>query len=249
MANESAGPVAAEIIADLAAASRILAAQGVVDGFGHVSLRHPGAPDRYLMARSLAPALVTPEDIIEYDLDSNPCNANGRASFLERYIHGEIYKARADIHSIVHSHSPSVVPFGLVDVTDAGHVSQCGLHRRGRAGVRHPREVRRHRHAGWRREKGVALAEVMGRQDLVLMRAHGSVACGPTLQTAVFRAVYTEVNARIQHWTMALKPGAPIAALDREEGRPGRRREPDGRHARVGAVARRSAGRGQLVSI
>ena len=120
MSNKSAGPVAAELIADLAAASRILAAHGVVDGFGHVSLRHPGAPDRYLMARSLAPALVTPEDIIEYDLDSNPCNANGRASFLERYIHGEIYKARADIYSIVHSHSPSVVPFGLVDVTMTG---------------------------------------------------------------------------------------------------------------------------------
>ena len=117
MSNKSAGPVAAELIADLAAASRILAAHGVVDGFGHVSLRHPGAPDRYLMARSLAPALVTPEDIIEYDLDSNPYNGNGRTSFLERYIHGEIYKARADIHSIVHSHSPSVVPFGLVDVT------------------------------------------------------------------------------------------------------------------------------------
>ena len=117
MSNQSGGPVAAELIADLAAASRILVAQGVVDGFGHVSLRHPAAPERYLMARSIAPALVTPGDIIEYDLDSNPCNANGRASFLERFIHGEIYKARADIQSIVHSHSPSVVPFGLVGVT------------------------------------------------------------------------------------------------------------------------------------
>ena len=132
MANESAGPVAAEIIADLAAASRIRAAQGVVDGFGHVSLRHPGAPDRYLMARSLAPALVTPEDIIEYDLDSDPCNANGRARFLERYIPwkpGDYY-------------SPE--PFAVGRAVrarrcgHAGHVSQCGLHRRGRAGVRHP---------------------------------------------------------------------------------------------------------------
>src|SRR5512134_3872923 len=94
---KSGGPVPAALLADLAAASRILAAQGVVDGFGHVSLRHPQAPDRYLMARSIAPALVTPDDIIEYDLDSSPCNANGRSSFLERLIHGEIYKARADV--------------------------------------------------------------------------------------------------------------------------------------------------------
>ena len=113
---KSAGPVAAERLADLAAASRILVAQGVVDGFGHVSMRHPSAPDRFLMARSLAPALVTPGDIIEYDLDSNPVNANGRASFLERFIHGEIYKTRADVMSVVHSHSPSVIPFGLVGV-------------------------------------------------------------------------------------------------------------------------------------
>mgnify|MGYP003350277165 FL=1 len=104
------------VFADLAAASRILAAQGVVDGFGHVSMRHPDDPKRYLMARSVAPALVTPDDIIEYDLDSNALTANGRSSFLERFIHGEIYKARSDIHSVVHSHSPSVIPFGLVNV-------------------------------------------------------------------------------------------------------------------------------------
>src|SRR5881409_3120125 len=112
----SGGPVSAELTADLAAASRILVAQGVVDAFGHVSMRHPQAPDRYLMARSLAPALVTPDDIIEYDLDSTPVNANSRASFLERFIHGEIYKRRPDIQSIAHSHSPSVIPFGLVGV-------------------------------------------------------------------------------------------------------------------------------------
>src|SRR5882672_5360602 len=105
-----------DLIADLAAASRILAAQGVVDGFGHVSVRHPSSPGRYLMARSIAPARVTPDDIVEYDLESNALNANGRASFLERFIHGEIYKARPDIMSVVHSHSPSVVPFGLVGV-------------------------------------------------------------------------------------------------------------------------------------
>ena len=114
--QKSGGPVAASLVEDLAAASRILAAQSVVDAFGHVSMRHPSAPDRYLMARSIAPALVTPGDIVEYDLDSTALNANGRDSFLERFIHGEIYKARPDIMSVVHSHSPSVIPFGLVDV-------------------------------------------------------------------------------------------------------------------------------------
>jgi ribulose-5-phosphate 4-epimerase/fuculose-1-phosphate aldolase len=218
-APKSAGAVGADVLADLAAASRILAAQGVVDGFGHVSMRHPSTPDRYLMARSIAPALVTPADIIEYDLDSNPCNANGRGSFLERFIHGEIYKARPDIMSIVHSHSPSVVPFGLVGVPMRAMFHNAAFIA---AGV--PVFDIRDRFGATdmlvgNGAKGVALAEVMGNKDIVLMRAHGAVACGPTLQAAVFRAVYTEVNARIQHWTLALGGGAPLAALDEEEGR------------------------------
>ncbi len=218
-APKSGGKVPAGRIADLAAASRVLAAQGVVDGFGHVSMRHPSAPDRYLMARALAPALVTPKDIIEYDLDSNPCNAAGRASFLERFIHGGIYKARPEVGAVVHSHSPSVIPFGLVDVPMRAMFHNAAFIAAG-VPVFDIREkfgatdllVSDH-------AKGAALTEIMGRQDVVLMRAHGSVACGPTLEAAVFRAVYTEVNARIQHWTTALGDGSPIAALDAEEGR------------------------------
>jgi HCOMODA/2-hydroxy-3-carboxy-muconic semialdehyde decarboxylase len=207
------------LLADLAAASRILVAQGVVDGFGHVSLRHPQAPDRYLMARSIAPALVTPADIIEYDLDSNPCNANGRGSFLERFIHGEIYKARPDILSVVHSHSPSVVPFGLVGVP-----MQAMFHNAAFLAAGVPVFDIREKFGATdmlvgNGAKGVALAQAMGDKDVVMMRAHGAVACGPTLQAAVFRAVYTEVNARIQHLTLALGRGAPLAALDNEEGR------------------------------
>jgi ribulose-5-phosphate 4-epimerase/fuculose-1-phosphate aldolase len=216
---KSGGPVAAERLADLAAASRILVAQGVVDGFGHVSLRHPGTAERYLMARSIAPALVTPDDLIEYDLDSNPCNANGRASFLERFIHGEIYKARPDVFAVVHSHSPSVVPFGLVSAPMRAMFHNAGF----LAGGVPVFDIRERFGATdllvGNGAKGVALAKVMGAKDVVLMRAHGSVACGPMLQTAVFRAVYTEVNARIQHWTTALAGGAPIAALDTEEGK------------------------------
>jgi len=212
-------PVSAEQLADLAAASRILAAQGVVDGFGHVSTRHPQAAGRYLMARSIAPALVTPADIIEYDLDSNPVNAEGRNSFLERFIHGEIYKARPDVMAVVHSHSPSVIPFGLVGVPMRAMFHNAGFLAEGAPVFDIREKFGMTDMLVGNGEKGVALAQVMGRKDVVLMRAHGSVACGSTLQSAVFRAVYTEVNARIQHWTNALAGGAPIAAVEPEEGR------------------------------
>lgn len=216
---KSGGAVPAALMADLAAASRILAAQGVVDGFGHVSLRHPQAPNRYFMSRSIAPALVTPDDIIEYDLDSNPCNASGRNSFLERFIHGEIYKARPDVMSVVHSHSPSVIPFGLVDVPMMAMFHNAAFIAAGVPVFDIKEKFGATDMLVGNSVKGVALAESLGKRDIAMMRAHGSVACGPTLQTAVFRAVYTEVNARIQHWTLALGAGKPIAVLDGEEGR------------------------------
>ena len=205
---KSGGPVDAALMADLAAAARILAAQGVVDGFGHVSLRHPQAPNRYFMSRSIAPALVTPADIIEYDLDSNPCNANGRGSFLERFIHGEIYKARPDINAVVHSHSPSVIPFGLVNVPMQAMFHNAAFIAAGVPVFDISRKFGATDMLVSDGVKGVALAKVLGKNDIALMRAHGSVACGPTLQTAVFRAVYTEVNARVQHWTHALAGGS-----------------------------------------
>ncbi len=217
-APPTGGAVPPELLADLAAASRILVAQGVVDGFGHVSMRHPQASDRYLMARSIAPALVTPEDIIEYDLDSNPCNANGRGSFLERFIHGEIYKARPDIMAVVHSHSPSVIPFGLVGVPMQAMFHNAAFIAAGVPVFNIREQFGATDMLVGNGAKGAALARVLGGKDIVLMRAHGSVACGPTLQMAVFRAVYTEVNARIQHWTLALGRGAPMAVLNEEEG-------------------------------
>lgn len=209
----------AAALEELAAAARILAAQGVVDAFGHVSMRHPARKDRYLMACAKAPALVRPEDIVEYDLDSNPLDAAGRPSFLERFIHGAIYKARGDLHAVVHSHSPSVVPFGLVDAP-----LQAMFHNAAFLAAGVPVFDIREKFGATDllvgdAAKGGALAEVLGRRDVVLMRAHGSVACGPRLEAAVFRAVYTEVNARIQHWTSALGRGAPPAALDAQEGR------------------------------
>jgi HCOMODA/2-hydroxy-3-carboxy-muconic semialdehyde decarboxylase len=101
-------------IEDLVAANRILAEEGVLDAYGHVSIRHPSDPTRYLMSRSLAPILVTASDIVEYDLDSNPIDPQGRRSVIERFIHGEIYKLRPDVNAVIHSHSPAVIPFGIL---------------------------------------------------------------------------------------------------------------------------------------
>jgi ribulose-5-phosphate 4-epimerase/fuculose-1-phosphate aldolase len=215
---KSAGPVAAEIMADLAAASRILAARGVVDGFGHVSMRHPDAPDRFLMSKSIAPAMVVPDDIIEYDLDSVPCNANGRGSFLERFIHGEIYRMRPDINSVVHSHSPSVIPFGLVETEMKAMFHNAAFLAAGVPVFDIADKFGDTDMLVCDCAKGAALATALEGKDVALMRAHGSVACGPTLQTAVFRAVYTEVNARIQHYAQALSPDGDLAALNKVEG-------------------------------
>ena len=112
----SSGPVDPAVIENLVAASRILADQGVVDAFGHISIRHPANPNRYLMSRAIAPALVTADDIMEFDLDSNPVDQRGRGMFIERFIHGEVYKARPDVNAVVHSHSPGVIPFGVTQV-------------------------------------------------------------------------------------------------------------------------------------
>src|SRR4051812_19263984 len=112
----TAGTPDAKLVEDLVAANRILADQGVVDGFGHVSVRHDRDANRYLLSRSLAPELVTAADIMELDLDSVPVDARGRGLYLERFIHGEIYKLRPDVKAIVHNHSPSVIPFGATGV-------------------------------------------------------------------------------------------------------------------------------------
>jgi ribulose-5-phosphate 4-epimerase/fuculose-1-phosphate aldolase len=215
---KSAGAVDRPVLEEFAAASRILADQGVVDAFGHVSMRHPNDPQRFLMSRSMAPALVTADDIMEFDLDCEACESKGRSGFLERFIHGEIYKRRADVNSVVHSHSPSVIPFGLTGAPMRAMYHNAAFLAEG-APIFDIRDkfgvtdmlVGNH-------EKGVELARILGDQPVALMRAHGSVATGPSLPVAVFRAVYTEVNCRLQLQTTLLAGGGAIAALDPEEG-------------------------------
>jgi HCOMODA/2-hydroxy-3-carboxy-muconic semialdehyde decarboxylase len=212
----SAGPVEAAVLEDLVAANRILADQGVLDGFGHVSIRHPKDSSRLLMSRSLAPALTTTADIMEYDLDCTAIDDRGRASFLERFIHCEVYKARADVRSVIHTHSPGIVPFAASDVPLRPMYHVAGFLAAGVPVF----DIRSH--AGMTNmlianaALGKALAETLGDKAVVLMRGHGNVVVGPSVQVAVYRAVYTETNARLQAQALAL--GGIVTYLAREEG-------------------------------
>jgi HCOMODA/2-hydroxy-3-carboxy-muconic semialdehyde decarboxylase len=203
-------------IEDLVAAYRILAMEGILDAFGHVSIRHPNSPDRYLMSRGLAPALVTANDIMEFDLDSNPVNPKAGASSLERFIHGEIYKARPDVKAVVHSHSPTVVPFSVTNVP-----LRPVLHTASFLYVGVP--VFEIRDAGGPNTTvqvsnpllGKALAATLGDKPVVLMRGHGNAVVAPDIQTVVRYTYYTEVNARMQ--VVALSLGGPINYISTEE--------------------------------
>jgi ribulose-5-phosphate 4-epimerase/fuculose-1-phosphate aldolase len=212
----SGGPVDAGVIEDLVAASRILADQGVLDGFGHVSVRHPGSLDRLLMSRSLAPALTTAGDILEYDLDCKAIDDRGRASFLERFIHCEIYKARPDVRSVIHTHSPGVIPFAASTVPLRPMYHVAGFLAAGVPVF----EIRGH--AGMTNmlissaPLGKAIAETLGDKPVVLMRGHGNVVVGPSVQVATYRAIYTELNARLQAQAIAL--GGSVTYFEPEEG-------------------------------
>jgi ribulose-5-phosphate 4-epimerase/fuculose-1-phosphate aldolase len=189
-----------DLLQDLVTANHILYDQGVVDAFGHVSVRHDKHPDRFLLARNMAPALVSTEDIVEFDLDGAPLNAAGRGVYLERFIHGEIYRARPDVIAVVHSHSPSVVPFSVVK--QAPFRAVC--HMAGFIGTGTPNfDIRDVAGDGTdllitNNELGKALAKTLGENVVVLMRGHGSTVVADSLKKAVYRAVYTEVNARTQ---------------------------------------------------
>jgi len=193
------------LIDDLVVANHILVNQGVLDGFGHISVRDPANPQRFFIARSMAPALVQADDILACDLDSNVIDERGRKTYLERFIHGEIFKLRPDVNAVIHSHSPSVIPFG---VTGARLRPIC--HMSGFLGATTP--VFEIRHAAGEDSDllvrshalGKALAEVLGPNPVALMRGHGSVAVGSSIKQVVYRAIYTESNARLQAMSMPL---------------------------------------------
>jgi len=192
------------LLEDIVVGSRVLADFGVLDGFGHVSARHPTNPNHFLMSRSLAPALVTADDIMEFDLDGNPVDARGRNVFLERFIHAEIYRSRPDVMGVVHTHSPGVIPFSVSQVR-----LKAMFHNPSFLAVGVP---------VWDIRKdfgetsmlvnnsaiGKSLAATLGDKPVVLMRGHGDVTVGPTVKMAVFRAYYTDVNAKLQAQALAL---------------------------------------------
>jgi len=203
------------LIDDLVAANRILYRQGVVDGFGHVSARHPTQADRFLMAAAKAPGRVTAEDIMEFDLDAKPIERRDRPIYSERFIHSEVYKARGDVAAVIHSHSPTVIPFSVTQVPlRAVHNTASFL----AAGVP-VFEMRRV--AGMSNNlvtdamRGRALAETLGDRPVALLRGHGNVVVGPDLRRTVARAIYTEVNARML--LQAVMLGGPITFIDPEE--------------------------------
>ena len=206
-----------ELVEDLVAASRILAQHGVLDAYGHVSARSDRKPERFIMSRSLAPALVTATDLMELDPDSEPLPGDKRKGFIERYIHGEIYRARPEVMAVVHSHSPSVIPFGVTR-TKLRPVYHMGSFLWSGAPVFDIRKVRVENDLLIRdRPLGQALAGSLGKCNCVLMRGHGMTVIGDSVPEAVFRAIYTEMNARLQLQASQLE--GPIEFLSDEEGR------------------------------
>ena len=200
MTSPSPMPPSAQLLEDLVSANHILFDQGVVDGFGHVSARHDNCPDRFLLARNMAPTAVTPDDILQFGLDSEPLNANGQRVYLERYIHGEIYRAFSEVQAVVHSHSPSIVPLTVLKSVSLRPV----FHMAGFIGTGAPvfdiRDV-----AGdgtdlliRDRALGECHAQCFRGNAIVLMSGHGSTVVGTSLKQAVYRALYAEQNARFQ---------------------------------------------------
>lgn len=191
-------PALEAIIDDVVTANRILASEGVVDAFGHVSARHPDHPDRFLISRALAPELITAADIQEYRLDGTPVEADARKGYLERFIHGALYEARPEVQAVIHSHSRSVLPFTVVGEKLRPVTHSC-------ATIGHDVPV-------WdaqdsfgdttlliaSMEMGRDFARVLGANNAALMRGHGSTVIGRSVREATYTAVYLEVNAELQ---------------------------------------------------
>jgi ribulose-5-phosphate 4-epimerase/fuculose-1-phosphate aldolase len=186
------------LLEELVTANRILAREGVVDSFGHVSARHPDNPQRFLLSRARAPDCIEIDDIMEFTLEGDAVDARGRAPYLERFIHGALFEARADVQAVVHNHSPSTIPFGVTG-TQLKPLMHMG------ASIGHEVPIwDSHDKFGDTAllvadmQMGRDLARTMGEGRSVLMRGHGATIVGPTVRQAVFVSVYLEVNARLQ---------------------------------------------------
>jgi len=210
-----------QLLDDLVTANRILATEGVLDGYGHVSARSDKDPNRYYLSRSLAPDLVEAGDIMEFDLDSKPADPQGRTSYIEAFIHGEIYRARPDVKAVIHTHSPALIPFGVTSVPLRPIYTMGAFIGEG-VPIFDIRSVTSEttdlliRNAAL----GRALAQSLGNRGAALMRGHGAVVVGPSLQDAVGRSVYLQINAALQLQAIMLGTlGGPVQYLDADEAR------------------------------
>jgi ribulose-5-phosphate 4-epimerase/fuculose-1-phosphate aldolase len=214
--SRDVGPEIADLVEDLVTANHILFYQGVLDSFGHVSARHPNNSNHFLMSRAMAPGLVQATDILAFDLDGVPLEATNHSLYMERFIHSELYKSRGDVNAIVHSHSPTVIPFSITQTELRPVFHRASFLSRG-VPVFEIREV-----AGTKNnmlvndaKRGKALAQALGENNVALMRGHGNVVVAPRLRLAVSRAIETEVNAKLQLQAMMI--GGPINYLSAEE--------------------------------
>jgi ribulose-5-phosphate 4-epimerase/fuculose-1-phosphate aldolase len=214
------GALPADLVSDLVAGNHILANQEIVDGYGHISVRHPAIRDHFLLSRSLAPESVTAADILEYGLDGEPVDsgaAKGKPSYKERFIHCEIYRARPDVNAVVHCHTVSLIPFGVTRKPLRPMYHQSAFLA---AGV----PVFEIRDAGGMTNMlvetpalGRALAATLADKPAVLMRGHGAVVVADSIPNVVGRAIYLDLNARIQLQATAL--GGTITEISAEEAR------------------------------
>ena len=189
---------------ELVTANRILAREGVVDSFGHVSIRHPDRPDRYILSRARAPECIEIEDLMEFDFDGAAIDARGRRPYAERYIHGGVYGTRPDVRAVVHHHSPSVIPFSITAAKLSPVMHMCaGI------GASVPTWDSRTRFGDTNLlvtngEMAADLAAALGRRPAVLMRGHGAVVAGASLREVVFNSIYLQLNADLQIKAAAL---------------------------------------------
>jgi HCOMODA/2-hydroxy-3-carboxy-muconic semialdehyde decarboxylase len=195
-------------------ANRILYDHGIVDGLGHVSVRHPDMDDVFLLSCNRAPGMVKRQDIVCYDLDGNAVSETTERPYLERFIHSEIYRARPDVMAVVHSHSPSVIPFAITHnplrpvFHMSGFLGSGTAHFEIREAAGNTDMLIRSAYLG------EALAKSLGKHNCVLMRGHGSTVVGTSLEQVVYRAIYAEVNAKLQ---LAANGLGEISFLNEEE--------------------------------
>lgn len=202
---------------ELALANNIVANEGVLDAFGHVSMRHPDNPNRYLLSRSRAPQLVTADDLIEYDLDSHPVREPGVSQYSERVIHGEIYKARREVMAVCHHHAPSFMPL-LATGTDYVPIFHLGS-----VGGFKPPFWDQHDEFGdtnmlvVKPAEGASLARALGPHWMVLMKRHGVTVAGVSVRDCVFRTIFAARNAEFQVRAMSLGKITPLSPGEIEQ--------------------------------